>query len=187
MKAGRTATHFRTVVGAVALLLGLMPAVAHARSADDLGYVQVATVGGVAGWVSNAYLRAHPGFVAKMQISAPDAGQIPMSHFGCNQSVCIDVEGQSTVVTYWATQVDGGNYTCGRPYFQVWTLNNHTGSQVHNWSDPVICAGAGEGVFYDSANNYAGSYPNKWSLCNVWAHISGPDALAGYPCANIIQ
>lgn len=144
---------------------------------------------GAAGWASSSYLQAHPDFLARVLgkpvTATPDTVAAPASHFGCNQQVCIDVEGVGEVVTFWGTTADGGNYSCWRPYFQVWTLNSHSGKEVHNWPGPVICAGAGDGVFYDNSNEHAGGYPNKYSLCNVWAYISGTDHIAGYPCANI--
>lgn len=154
---------------------------------------------GNVGWVSNEYLQAHPGFLPgvvsaettasnpsdSLGLTSPDAVQ-PLSHTGCNNEVCIDVEGQGTTVTFWGTYAFGGNYSCWRPHFKVWTKNNHQGTLVDDHLGPVICARAGEGVYYDNENLYAGYYPDGWSLCNTWAYISGLDHITGYPCANII-
>lgn len=155
---------------------------------------------GNAGWASDSYLQANPGFLPAYMTpgfpasspspgdpSGTDAAVTPDSHFGCNQEVCIDVRGSSTLVSFWGTTANGGNYSCWRPYYQVWTLNNHSGKEEHNFPGPAICSGAGDGVFYDYQSKHAGYYPNKYSLCNVWAYISGADHISGYPCANIIQ
>jgi hypothetical protein len=166
----------------------------------------IQTPDGSAGWASNSYLQANPGFLppsldpssasatpsdssnpgTASAASATNPDTItPDSHFGCNLDVCIDVEGHSTVVTSWTTSATGGNYSCWRPYYQVFQKTHKIGL-IHDWPGPAICAGEGDGVFYDRQNKHAGYYPDGYELCNVWAWISGPDHASGQPCANII-
>ena len=157
------------------------------------------TTNGKAGWVSIHYLHTHPTVARALGIDQNTAVRLddsrlsaredrvvgassvarPASHSGCSQEVCINVQGHSTIVTAWTTKAYGGNGTCTKPYYQVFA-HTHKTTLVHQWTGPIICAGAGEGWFYDDSNEHSGSYPDGYELCNVWAYIPGQ------PCAGIV-
>jgi len=103
--------------------------------------------------------------------SAPSTGGItPDSASGCNEDVCINIDGASTIVNSWSTTAFG-NVGCTRAYF------------LYNegfYEGPEVCPdGAGPGVYYDNTGP-SGYFPDGDQLCNSWLSI------AGLPCEYIV-
>jgi len=129
---------------------------------------------GGAGWVSKAELQSNPHAIPGRTVtfrSAPSPGGItPDSASGCNEDVCINIDGASTIVNSWSTTAFG-NVGCTRAYF------------LYNegfYEGPEVCPdGAGDGVYYDNTGP-SGYFPDGDQLCNSWLSI------AGLPCEYIV-
>jgi hypothetical protein len=99
----------------------------------------------------------------------PDAVR-PMSAFGCNQDVCIEVNGSSTYVASWNTYAFG-NVGC-----------THANYLINNtlWTTSAqICPETGDDGECVSSFNYEGYLHANDKLCNTWVKI------AGKPCETI--
>ncbi len=128
---------------------------------------------GGAGWVSKAELQRNPHAIPGRTVtfrSAPSTGGItPDSASGCNEDVCINIDGASTIVNSWSTTAFG-NVGCTRAYF------------LYNegfYEGPEVCPdGPGPGVYYDNTGP-SGYFPDGDQLCNSWLSI------AGLPCEYI--
>ena len=142
----------RLVVGgllfmAVSTFVGAFPASA-STSGTDPGRVVVNAAGGSAGWVSNEYLKAHPDAIPGMKYNPTSSRLVesaaivePDSASGCDSNVCINIDGDSTLVTSWTTTAYG-NTGCAIAYFAY-----HASYYV----GPQVCPdGGGSGVYYDS-------------------------------------
>lgn len=168
------------------IILTLGATTANASPAGPVGLVKYTlSPGGSAGWVSVAYLRSHPGGVPGTGITAAVAsavvhggaakpaitasGALPASASGCNQDVCIDVEGSGTRVDTWSTQAFG-NVGCTEAFY-YW----HEG----DWEAPQICPDTSDPGVYWWNSGPIGTYPNGDELCNAWMNIKG------FPCIFI--
>jgi hypothetical protein len=148
--------------------------------ASRMSPVQVRTPHGVAGWVSKAYIDAHPEYLGKVRprLSASVSTNfraIPASHFGCTQGVCIDVRGRKLQVDHWYTTAYG-NRGCIKPFYDI-----RHGVGVRTLWGPLVCPSTGgDSVYYDYSVDPSGNYFNGDQLCNGWTK------MAGYACASII-
>lgn len=94
----------------------------------------------------------------------------PMSAFGCNQDVCIEVNGSSTYVASWNTYAFG-NVGCTHANYLI---NNSL------WTTSAeICPETGDDGEYVSLFNYEGYLYANDHVCNTWVKI------AGKPCETI--
>jgi hypothetical protein len=92
----------------------------------------------------------------------------PLSAFGCNGNVCIDVQGTGNTVVDWGTKAIG-NVGCQRAYFQFKVP--YASWQSHE--GPSICPkDSRQGVYYDYTGP-TGWFANNTQLCNVWSKSSG--------------
>lgn len=101
--------------------------------------------------------------------SASPLSALPQSAGGCNQSICINVEGSGTKVTRWSTSA---------------TLPTTMCSFADYWANGVVvdvgtlkCASAGSSVssYWPEPGNFAVGT----QVCNTWTGI------AGRPCETI--
>lgn len=141
------------------------------------GKVEVRTTNGTAGWVSDEYLKAHPDAIPGMTYDPsstgpvkPDGAMQPDSASGCDLNVCINIDGDSTLVTNWTTTAYG-NTRCANAYFAY-----HAAYNV----GPTVCPdGGSQGVYYDSTGP-TGYFPDGDQLCNY-----GQNGPSGEPCEYI--
>ncbi len=94
---------------------------------------------------------------------------VPESADGCNQSVCIDVVGSGTTVSYWSTSTT-------LPY-SLCTSSSYWANDVLVAKGPTQCGDVGSEL--SSAWNDPGYFPAGTQLCNTWSNISGR------PCETI--
>jgi hypothetical protein len=171
----RPALLLASLVGCTVLAVTAATATATAATSRPLttstpGLVTVFGVqGGKAGWASVDYLKTHPGAIRGVTIT-PRGESKPQSASGCNQNVCIYIDGDSTTVVGWETTAYG-NTGCANAMFS-WHEGAHRGETVCPDSD-------GPGVYYDTTGP-TGYYPAGDHLCNFWHH--GP---SGLPCEDI--
>lgn len=105
-----------------------------------------------------------------------EAGWIPIDEYvstrsasGCDDDVCIDVNGGGTFVSQWASQAFG-NVGCTVGHFQSYASDIRT---------PVICSTQpGDGVYFYN-NGPTGYFMDQEWLCNTW------DRISGRPCIQI--
>ena len=161
---------------AAASVIALAGFVGHAAAAPVVGsgVVTITKPGGAtAGWVSQKVLDTKfsslPRATQKALANVPRQGVVqPRSASGCNVSVCIMIEGESTTVTQWATQyLNSGSMNCREAFFE-YTHNGYTGRYV----GPYICPETPDGVFYDSTGP-SGYFADGTQLCNTWSDASG--------------
>jgi hypothetical protein len=93
----------------------------------------------------------------------------PQTASGCNQYVCIYVEGSGTQVTYWRT-------TAALPHFMC-TVANYWANGVLVYEGNTKCGSSGAQVssYWPSPGHFAAGT----QLCNTWTGISGK------PCETI--
>jgi hypothetical protein len=105
---------------------------------------------------------------------APKTGTVtpptPDSAYGCNQNVCISLEGSGLHVSDWSSQAtyEGSIELCTQSYFYENDAEIRSGTSV--------CGEAGV-FFTDWAANK--NFPNNAKLCNQWKKI------AGEPCETV--
>ena len=94
---------------------------------------------------------------------------VPDSASGCNQDVCIDIEGLSLIVTEWSTTAFG-NVGCTFTQFQ---------GGRHTRTGDTICPDSSEpGVYFDTTGP-TGIFEDGLRVCNVW------NKIGGRPCETI--
>jgi hypothetical protein len=93
---------------------------------------------------------------------------VPLSASGCNDSVCIDLEGSGSQVSDWETTAWAGSATC--TYADYWA------NYVLERQGTRQCVQAGTELESNWDNT---SWPNGTVLCNTWPGISGE------PCETI--
>lgn len=124
--------------------------------------------GRVAGWASIESMKHDPKSVpaaVRDAVSAHTGGYqvVPLSAFGCSGDVCIDLDGDSTLVVSWGTQAFG-NAGCQNAFFEY---------PADTYVGPIVCPDAsGDGVYYDYTGP-TGYFPDGAKLCNSWDHSSG--------------
>jgi hypothetical protein len=92
----------------------------------------------------------------------------PLSASGCNESVCIDVQGSGSTVSDWETTAWAATSLCTYADFWVNYVLDRQGGEV--------CVGGGTELESDWKNT---SFPNGTVLCNTWPGIPGE------PCETI--
>lgn len=104
---------------------------------------------------------------------APKSNTVhPDSASGCNQEVCIDVQGSGLYVDQWNTTAYG-NVGCS---YAVYLRN---GNYIRI-TDDICPTSSGDGVYYyDWAYPIGGKFGNKDKVCNTWYY------LPGKPCETI--
>lgn len=95
---------------------------------------------------------------------------VPLTHNGCNQDVCIFVEGTGLEVSSWGTSANFPSNQCSYPVF----LRNN--SVVY--TGPTYCGGPGSTGIYNRPG-FPYTYPSPVNLCNEWPGVPG------YPCAYV--
>ncbi len=93
----------------------------------------------------------------------------PQTASGCNQSVCIYVEGSGTRVTYWSTTAALPTSMC--------TVAKYWANGVLVYEGNTKCGSSGRQVF--SYWSDPGYFAAGTVLCNTWTGISGR------PCETI--
>lgn len=92
----------------------------------------------------------------------------PLSASGCNDSVCIDLQGSGSQVTDWHTTAFASACVCTEADYLANGVLEHQGS--------TQCVPAGTELVSDWDNT---SWKNGTVLCNTWPGISGK------PCETI--
>jgi hypothetical protein len=141
----------------------------------------------VSGWVSNAYLAAHPDAIPQplgsaVQAAASADAVTPMSAQGCNQNVCINIVGSGLVVDSWETTAMNSKSMCTHALYDIYEPGNPVSGKEPSFSitGQKLC-GEGAGVFYDYESAGKLNYPNHTHLCNAWVR----QIISGYPCEEI--
>lgn len=111
---------------------------------------------------SSLWLTLAPAGVASASIS-------PLTASGCNQDVCIYVEGSGTQVTYWSTTAVLPASTC--------TVAKYWANGVLVYEGNTKCGTAGARV--SSYWNSPGYFPVGTEVCNTWTNVPGK------PCETI--
>ncbi len=111
-------------------------------------------------------------YQAQIVAVKPSSGSVvPDTHNGCNQNVCIFVEGNGLEVSSWGTSAYFPQANqCSYPVF----LNNN--SVVY--TGPEYCGGPGNTGIYNRPG-FPYMYPSPVNLCNEWPGINGE------PCAYV--
>lgn len=92
----------------------------------------------------------------------------PLSASGCNDSVCIDLQGSGSKVDDWETTAWASAYVC--------TEADYWANDVLEQQGTTQCVQGGTELVSDWDNT---SWPNGTVLCNTWPGISGR------PCETI--
>lgn len=93
---------------------------------------------------------------------------VPLSASGCNDSVCIDLQGSGSEVNDWDTTAWASQAVC--------TEADYWANNVLENQGTTKCVAAGTELVSDWDNT---SWPNGTVLCNTWPGISGK------PCETI--
>jgi hypothetical protein len=94
---------------------------------------------------------------------------VPLTASGCNQDICIYVEGSGTQVTYWST-------TAVLPV-SMCTVAKYWANGVLIYEGNTKCGSAGARV--SSYWNSPGYFPAGTEVCNTWTGVPGK------PCETI--